>query len=374
MKIALVRGDFAAPSEFINFQPLLKENQITIFTGRFPVWNLKKIGDFKIIKLFSPVDLNFGKVSRWRMAILNRLFTDAHLLFGLERKLKGYDIAHGAETYFRFTQQCIDAKDKGYVKKVVSSVWENIPGNNEGIWGRKEYKAKAFKKVDMFLAITSGAKKALVEEGCDPSKIVVLKPGIDLNNFKPPNSKNKRTTINLLFVGRLVVEKGVLEVIQMFKDLLLDFPNIKLTISGNGPLFETINEQIGSGQLKQVSLLGSVPYDQMSDVYRNADIFIHYPIGSKTWIEQYGMVLVEALASGLAVLALDKGSIREVIGTGGAIANEKSFKNKLKEIIQNRSYRESLKKKSRKYALDNYDSRIYAKEIEKIYNKLLKDA
>lgn len=371
MKIALVRGDFAAPSEFINFKPLLKSNDISIITGRIPVWNLEKIKGFRIIRLPSPVDLNFGKVSRWKMAILNRIFTDAHLLFGLEKKLKGYDIAHSAETYFRFTQQCIDAKDKGYVKKVVSSVWENIPHNNEGIWGRRKYKTNAFEKVDMFLAITNGAKKTLVEEGCSPSKIVILRPGIDLSKFSPSKSEDKRTEINLLFVGRLVAEKGALEVIQMFDELSREFPNIKLTISGNGPLYGRIKIRIDSGDLKQIELLGSVPYDQMPNVYRNADIFIHYPIGSKTWVEQYGMVLVEAMSSGLAVLALDKGSIKEVIGKGGVIANEKNFKSELKRIIKNPSYRNRLKKISRQYALDNYDAKDYAKKIEKIYNKIL---
>ncbi len=373
MKIALVRGDFAAPSEFVNFKPLLEKNEITIFTGRIPVWNLEKINGFKIIKLFSPVDLNFGKVSRMRMAILNRLFTDAHLLLGLEEKLKGYDIAHSAETYFRFTQQCINAKEKGFVKKVVSSVWENIPHNNEGIRGRKAYKTKAFEKIDLFLAITQGAKTALVKEGCSPAKILVLKPGIDLNVFKPSSLKNNEKEIILLFVGRLVEEKGVLEIVEMFKGLLREFPNIKLNISGTGPLYRTIDEQIKNRKLKSVELLGNVAFDQMPNVYRNSDIFVHYPIGSRTWVEQYGMVLVEALASGLAVLALDKGSIREVLGTGGVITDEKNFKTQLKRIIQDRSLRDKLKKKSRKYARDNYDSKDYAAKIEKIYNNLLRN-
>ena len=88
MKIAIVRGDFAAPGELPNFFPLAVHNQLSLFTGFFPVWNLGNTYGIKVEKLISPVDLNFGKISRFKMALLNRIFIDAHKLFGLENKLQ----------------------------------------------------------------------------------------------------------------------------------------------------------------------------------------------------------------------------------------------------------------------------------------------
>ena len=370
MKIALVRGDFAAPSEFYNFEDIAIKNTVILFTGKFPVWDLRSIKSIKIKKLFSPVDLNLGKISLWKMAILNRIFTDAHVLFGLENQLKGFDIAHSAETYFSYTQQCIDAKKKGYVRKIVSSVWENIAFNNEGIKGRKEFKKNAFENVDMFLALTQKAQDVLIEEGCDPKKITVLKLGIDINKFKPTTQPNSNE-IKLLFVGRLIREKGILEIIDIFQKINRELPNTRLIISGIGYLYGQIESRIKNGELRSVTLMGKVDYDQMPKIYNSCDIFIHYPIGSKTWNEQYGMVLLESLACGLPVIALNKGSIKEVLGEGGVIVKEKYFKRELIRLIHDTSHRKALKKKARKYALDNYDSRKYAIKLEKIYNMLL---
>lgn len=370
VKIAIVRGDFAAPSEFYNFEEIAKRNTVCLFTGKVPVWDLSRIKFIKIIRLFSPVDLNFGRISLWKMAILNRIFTDAHVLFGLEDKLKGFDIAHTAETYYSYTQQCIDAKNKGYVKKVISSVWENIAFNNEGIRGRKAFKENAYKKVDMFLALTEKAKDVLIQEGCNPTKVKVLKLGVDLDKFIP-TQKNNSNKIRLLFVGRLIKEKGILEVVEIFKKLHKKFPNTELIISGEGDLYENLKSMIKNRILTSVKLIGKINYDEMPRIYNLADVFIHYPIGSKTWKEQYGMVLVESLACGLPIVALDKGSIGEVIGDGGIVASKDNFKKELVKIIKDKKYRDSLSKKARKFAEENYDSREYAQELQNLYNKLL---
>ena len=185
MKIAIVRGDFLGGWEVPVFTPWLKKHEVTIFTGKNPVNKVIIPPGFKVEKLFSPVDLNFGKISRWKMAILNRLFIDAHVLFGLEEKLKGFDVAYTGETSYFFTLQCIWAKRQGFVKKVIVHCFENIPFNNEKIWGRKWLKQTVLHQADKFIVPTEGARKVLLLEGANPDKITLLKPGIDLEHFKP---------------------------------------------------------------------------------------------------------------------------------------------------------------------------------------------
>lgn len=185
MKIAVVRGDFMGGWEVPVYEPWLKRHEVTIFTGKIPVNKVIIPQGFKVEKLFSPVDLNFGKISRWKMGILNRLFIDAHILFGLEEKLKGFDVVYTAETSYFFTLQCIWAKRKGYVKKVIVHCFENIPFNNEKIWGRKWLKQTALREADKFIVPTEGARKVLLLEGADGKKIFKLIPGVDLKHFKP---------------------------------------------------------------------------------------------------------------------------------------------------------------------------------------------
>lgn len=336
MRIAIVRGAFANPFELQNYEPLVKNNEVVVFGSK----NVKEdsISNIPLVKPFSPHDL-VGK-NRILRGITNRILTDTHFLFGLEEKLRGFDIAHCAETYYGYTQQCLTAKRKAYIKKVVCTVWENIPFNNEGIWGRKEFKKTALKGVDKFIAVTEKAKEALITEGCNPKKITVIPMGVDLEKFKPCKVSPYRVRpLKILFVGRLVKEKGI-EELQKLK-----LPNVELKIIGGG-----------------------VPYEKMPEVYQNADIFIHPVIGSKTWSEQFGVVLVEAMASGLPIITTNCGSIPEVVGDAAIIT--KNLVADLQKLINDKNLRKSLGKKARLRAETFYDRQQIAQKINQIYESI----
>lgn len=364
MKIAIVRGDFASPWELQNFRVLSKRHVLALFTGLNPVSDLSAIDWLKIVRLPSPVDVNFGKISRSIMGILNRIFVDGHYLFGLENSLIGYDIVHCAETYYSFTQQAIRAKKMGHVKRVISTVWENIPFNNEGISGRKSYKINAIQNVDKFLAVTLGAKTALEAEGCIADKITLLRPGVNLDFFKPSPIKHKN--IRILFVGRLVDEKGILPLVKIFKGISTQIRNIELVIVGDGPLMGWIKNE-------NVTLMGNVPYKDMPKIYCSCDFLVHPAVGTKTWVEQYGMVLVEAMACGLPIVAFDTGSIKEVVGSAGLIAGENSLKTEITKLIKDTLLRKTLSLRAIKRSRTEYNSEDYSKKLEKIYEKVLSE-
>ena len=134
MKIAIVRGKFLNRYEMQFYEPLTKWFDMTAFGSQTS--NHDRFS-FPVIKLPSPMDIpdfSCGAGSRFArpflLSILNRVCIDAHYLVGLENRLKGFDIVHTAETYFHYTQQCLNAKRKGYVKKVIATVLGNIPFNN----------------------------------------------------------------------------------------------------------------------------------------------------------------------------------------------------------------------------------------------------
>ncbi len=377
MKIAIVRGDFAAPWELQNFLPLNRKNSLTLFTGLFPVSNIDGLEGISNVRLLSPADVNLGNISRWRMGILNRVFLDAHWLFGLESKLIGYDIAHCAETYFGYTMQCLKAKELGNVKAVVSTVWENIPFNNERIRGRSKMKKYALEKVDMFLAVTVKAKKALMDEGCDAAKITVLRPGINTQKFRPLvisgyKSIPKDNNIRILLVSRIVKEKGIEGVISIFNNLHKAYKNLELIIAGRGPDLSILRDEVQRKKQKGIRFIGQIPYEEMPNLYSSCDIFIHNPVGSSSWNEQYGMVLIEAMASGLPIIALNSGSTSEVIGKSGLVVEEDELQRALLSLIKNKGLRKEFSEMGRKRAVEEYNSENYAKQLEFIYKTCLK--
>lgn len=360
MKVNIVRGALLNKFELQNYEPLIGEIDIQAISSKKPISSDIKI---PLVRLWSPADLpNFP----FKFPILNRIFVDAQKLFGLEKVIAGSDIVHVAETYFNFTNQAIIEKRKGNVKKIVSTVWETIPFNNEGIRGRKRFKKLAYENIDHYITPTERAKNALIEEGVNPKKISVVRMGVDLDRFKPKN-KRKTGKINILCVSRLTPEKGIKELVAAFEKIYKDHKNIILTLVGNGALK---TELTGYKNI----FVKNIPYNKIHHEYHKADIFCLPSQTTKYWEEQYGMALVEAMACGLPIVTTQTGAIPEVCGDSALYSLEKnqvSLYRNLLSLIENPELRVKMGKISRIRAKKEFDRQKTAREYKEIYNKLL---
>ena len=294
----------------------------------------------------------------YKMSILNRLFVDAHYLWGLEEKLRGFDIIHSAETYFHYTQQCLNARRKA---NVIATVLENIPFNNEGIWGRKKFKARARKELDHIVALTNKTRDALLTEGTDPKKITVIAHFVDTKRFVPaPMRKTVRT---ILFCGRIEEYKGVFDFVEMASRLPR---NLRFVMVGNGSQKAKLNRP--GVELKSVS------YDDMPSLYQEADIFVAPSKPTKTWEEQYCTVLLEAQAAGLPIVTTDTGGIPENVGDAAIIVppgDVDAITKEVKRFIDEPALRVMYSKKARNRATRVHDIAMGAKKLDLLYQKTM---
>ncbi len=355
--VALVRGKFLNQYEMQSYEPLVDRYDLTAFGSMRPFHDTFA---FPTVKLWSPMDIpNFP----YKMPIVNRLTIDAQYLWGLEKRLTGFDIAHTAETYYHYTSQALRAKREGRVQAVVVTVLETIAHNNEGIWGRRGMKETARNEVDHFIAVSKRAKDALIAEGTNPNKITVIPYGIDTKRFSPSKEKKYVDRLNLLFVGRLEKEKGILDLLEVFKRL--SHRKLHLTIVGTGSL--------KLEPMKNVSVITS-SYDNMPKIYKSADIFVAPSKAIRTWEEQYNIALLEAQASGLAIITTRCGAIPENVGSAAFIIPPNDI-SKLYEallrVITDQSLRESLAKASRLRAESVHDVRIISEKIDRLYHEIL---
>ncbi len=360
MKIKIIRGAFLNPFELQNYYPLKEKFDIEVISSKRPLSD--KI-DLPLKKLLSPTDLpDFP----YKYPILNRIFGDAQQLYGLHKVISGADIVHVAENYFGYVRQAIRAKRRGLVKKVISTIWETIPFNNQSLSGRRKNKLYAKENIDHFIAITQKAKASLLKEGVKEEKITVIPMGVDLDKFKPrPNKKNKRD-INILCVARLVTEKGITDLIDTFWELKKDCKNLNLTIIGSGPLKKEI-----SG-FKNI-YVKNVPYNKIYLEYANADIFCLPSRATSTWEEQFGMCLVEAMASGIPIVSTKTGAIPEVCGEVALLVKPQTphaLYNAIHKLIYNRQQRQRMGKEGRIMAEEKYDSKKIVKQIAAVYQKV----
>ncbi|HEX8964851.1 MAG TPA: glycosyltransferase family 4 protein, partial [Patescibacteria group bacterium] len=319
-----------------------------------------------------------------KMQILNRLLVDAHYLLDLENKLKGYDIVHTAETYYHYTQQALLAKKKGYVKKVVATVLENIPFNNEGIIGRKRFKDIAKKELDHIIALTQRTRDALLVEGVSSEKITVVSHGIDTQRFVPDKDFVKRQTqskesIKILFSGRLEKYKGVFDILYAAKLLLLDKElnkyKIEFIFVGDGSERNEMLKMEEKLGIKSFVNHKSVDYTKMPEQYKNADIFLAPSKADKYWEEQYCTALLEAQSAGLPIITTMSGGIPENIGEAGILVPPGGFTQlylAIKDLILHPNLRGEFAQKARKRALAVHDVKHISQQLDTIYQKVLK--
>lgn len=382
------------------FEPLVADFSITAFGSLTPY---HEHFAFPVVKLPSPMDLpNFP----FKMQILNRLFVDAHYLFGLEEKLsglpagrQGFDLVHSAETYFHYTQQALMAKRKGYVKKVIATVLENIPFNNEGIWGRKTFKKRAREELDHIIALTQKTKDALLAEGADPKKITVISHFVDTKRFYPRRfpelkksqfreSAQQSHRLTILFVGRLEEYKGVFDILTAARVLLRDRDLSKYSLQflfvGDGSEKEKMERAERALGIEKFVSHRSATYEHMPEVYRSADIFVA-PSKPRTirmvrgkphvtWEEQYNTAILEAQASGLPIVTTRTGGVPENVGeaailveTGDVLALAQAIK---RFVIDSR-LRAHFGQLARKRALTVHDIAVGAKKLKELYQNVL---
>jgi len=391
VKIAIIRGQNLNRFEMQNYEPLVRKYSITAYVTYNHSFEIKRIC-LPLKKLHCPEEFTKHLPFPLRYplrAITYKLGYNVHM-FGLEKELRDKDIAHVAETSNGYSYQAIKAKER-YGIKVVVTVWENIPFKPsaplQGFLDNNRLRNEVRENADVFIAVTNRAKEALILEGVQKEKIHVIPVGVDLNRFKP--RERDRTLLNnlglnkndfvVLFVGRLIRRKGIYDLIYAAKMILGDSAlnniPIKFLLAGDGPERDNIIKETERLQIsKNVRLIGNIPYEKIHILHNLADIFVLPSRPTRTWQEQFGMVLVEAMASGNPVISTLSGSIPEVLGDAGILIQPNaplSLYHKIKKLMLDKKLREDLREKARRRSEKEFDSRKIAEKIDDIYKGLI---
>jgi len=143
----------------------------------------------------------------------------------------------------------------------------------------------------------------------------VLSMGVDLRTRFVPADGVERNGRELIFVGRLVEKKGVTYLLRAFAAARLTLPDLRLKIVGDGPLrsaLETEANELGLGDA--VTFIGAVTQDRLPALYSGAVVSVVPSVVTSSGDQEgLGLVTVEALGCGCAVIASDLPAIRDVI-------------------------------------------------------------
>ena len=147
--------------------------------------------------------------------------------------------------------------------------------------------------------------------GTDPARFTIVPGAVDVARFTPGNRPPGGPPV-LLYHGRVDARKGVLDMLDALAPLAAEGLPFELLVSGIGPTFDETAariEQLGlSGHAR---MTGYVDYTDVPDVYRRADIFV-----SPTYAEGFSNTILEAMASGLAVVSCKSVGVVDCIRDG----------------------------------------------------------
>ena len=152
-------------------------------------------------------------------------------------------------------------------------------------------------------------------KGYEGPLTVIPQFGVDPDSFHPPPIRETRSPVHVAYIGRLVPEKGV----DLFLHALNQLENPwQATILGSGPAEPALREQVAAlGLVGRVTFTPWLPSAEMPAFYRKIDVLVLPSRSRPNWTEQFGRVLIEAMACGLAVVGAQSGEIPHVIGDAG---------------------------------------------------------
>lgn len=223
------------------------------------------------------------------------------------------------------------------------------------------------------LCPSNEAQKLLNKNGIN--KTSLFSRGIDSHRFNPAFRNEKlRKKLGIenktvfLYVGRVSSEKDMNVLNESYKSIKMKYQNTALIITGDGPYLEECKEMFP----KDTIYTGFKKGHELAEIYASCDIFV-CPSSTET----FGNVILEAMASGLAVIGADAGGIREIIehkqnGLKFRAKDSAELTCCMQELIENNNLRDYIKSNGLKFV----QNRTWNKIIDNlfgIYCEVLKE-
>jgi glycosyltransferase involved in cell wall biosynthesis len=199
--------------------------------------------------------------------------------------------------------------------------------------------------------------------GVKRDKCITVPSGIDLKKFTPVNEfRNSNEVTDLLFVGRLVKQKNLPMLLNAFK-LVQNKYDLTLHIVGDGEERAAIGRIIAKENIANVILHGRVSAEELMKLYLTSDIFV-----LPSDYESFGIVNLEAMASGLPIVASDISGMRNVLKDCGILVTPtpENFADAIVRLIENKDLRNKLVKRGRE-RVKEYDWKKITKKVIGIY-------
>jgi glycogen synthase len=296
--------------------------------------------------------------------------------YGLLKALK----AQGSKKPFIHTIHGVLAEEYEQAKK---SGYQTVRGRLSNQFMRRlaDLEQETSKEATLIVTISKySLEKMQKHYGVDQSKVRIVPNGVDPEKFKPAESPAlvkwkfglEVDDPCVLFVGNLIPRKGLSLLIEAAKKIVKEKPKTKFLIAGDGPLRSQLTVDLEkAGLTDNFRFFSKVKEIELPALYSSVDVFVLPSIQ-----EGQGIVLLEAQASALPVVAFDIGGVNEAVVNGetGFLVKPGSVEelaDAILKLLADKSLGERMGANGRKFVTENYTWDICAQKMLAVYREAL---
>ncbi len=211
--------------------------------------------------------------------------------------------------------------------------------------------------------------------GIPLGKIALIPHGTPLQALENKTSPmHDRETVRILYVGRFEPRKGIDLLFKVMPEILRTNPHTNFTLIGDDPKSLYPESELANCESfsEQVNYLGQVSNDELDRAYQNCDFLV-----APSLYESFGLIYIEAMARGKAVIGTWAGGIPEVVqhrktGILVSAGNPEELREAILEMIQNSEQRELFGKNARQWVENKFSIEKTAKQTAMLFSPLPK--
>ncbi len=218
---------------------------------------------------------------------------------------QGFDVLHFHEPLVPFlSPTMLDASET-----VNIGTFHAFGGFSPSYWIGSKFSGWLADKLDGRIAV-SGAARHFTSRYF-PGEYRIIPNGVDLERFQraEPYEELRDGTLNILFVGRLEERKGLIHLLKAYHRLRKRRVDARLLVIGDGPKRREYKRFVGLRSIRDVEFLGRVSDEEKVRYFASADIYC----APNTGQESFGIVLLEAMAAGVPIVASDIHGFKNVM-------------------------------------------------------------
>lgn len=232
------------------------------------------------------------------------------------------------------------------------------------------YAKIVMRKIDAMTAVSDEA--AIYVRGLTKRKVEIIPNCVDFEKYQFVGSRNNKENKTIMYLGRLEKRKGVKYLLKAYELLSAKMPDVRLEIAGDGPERQKLESFARKRGLKNVKFLGFVSEEEKVEMYKRASLFCSPAL----YGESFGIVLLEAMARGVVVVAGNNSGYRSVMKGYGKKSlidpkDTESFCRSLERMLTNEEMRQKWVGWSQDY-IHNFGVEKIVDSYEKLYTRLSK--